>query len=82
MKLYKQCKTINVVVFMKEQAEGVSFFFFFLNNITCIFQLEHKSFVPYGFCSSFISFESEIQLLALPLGFARVAPAEFYSLVA
>lgn len=64
---------------MKQQADGVSFFFFYLNKISCIFQLEHKSFVPYGFCSSFISFESEIQLLALPLGFARVAPAEFYS---
>lgn len=28
-----------------------------------------------------IRFECGIQLLALPLGFARVAPAEFYSLV-
>lgn len=57
------------------------FFLFYLYKLSCIFQLEHKSFVPYGFCSSFISFESEIQLVALPLGFARVAPAEFYSSV-
>ncbi len=34
-----------------------------------------------GFCSSFISLGYELQLLALPLGFARVAPAELYSLV-
>lgn len=26
-KLYKQCKTINIVVFTKQQAEGVPFFF-------------------------------------------------------
>lgn len=76
----KSFKTITILVFLKQQAEGVAYFF--LNNIFRIFQLVHKSFVPYGFCSSFISFESEIQLLALPLGFARVAPAEFYSLVA
>lgn len=33
------------------------------------------------FCASFISFEHKLQLPVLPLGFARVAPAGWYSLV-
>lgn len=42
-KPYKQCKTINILVFEKQQAED---FLFFYNNIFCIVWCEHKSLVP------------------------------------